>query len=129
MEMETILLQASQALLAILVPFFATQFCIWIGHMIGTQKLTKIKAELDAKSGFAYSVVLFVQQTAKELDAAGKFGMAEKYLVQSLQNAGLKVNINEVDILIESVLKTAKNSFGEEWNKISPPAGISAGTN
>ena len=119
--MESILTQVLQSLLVLIIPFLATHIFIWIGHHIGTQKLAKIKSELDTKRGFAYDVVLFVQQTARGLDSAGKLGMAENHLIQCLQNAGLKVNIDEVDILIESVLKTAKNSFGEQWDNLPAP--------
>ena len=122
--MESIFMQVLQALLIILIPFFSTQLLKWMSHKIGTQKLAKIKSELDTKSGFAYAVVLFVQQTAKDLDAEGKLGLAEKHLIQRLQGAGLKVNIDEVDILIESVLKTAKNTFGEQWNNLPAPTGM-----
>ena len=45
--MESILMQVLQALLVIIIPAISTQLFKWLSHHIGTQKLAKIKSELD----------------------------------------------------------------------------------
>lgn len=99
---------------ASLISLFLVSF---IRKKIGVEKMRKISEELMLKQELASIAVKFMQQVYGELNGKEKYDKAVDWMTSELNLRGIKINSNEAKGLIESSLKTFKDTFGQEWNK------------
>lgn len=62
--------------------------------------------------------VLFAQQVFGHLEGKQRFKYAKDKAIQRLENKGFKVSEEDINTLIESVLKELKSEYGDNWYDI-----------
>lgn len=67
--------------------------------------------------GFVKNVVIFVQQKYEELDGEEKFDKAYEAISEWLATKKINLTADEIEIMIESALKKAKDEFADSWSK------------
>ena len=79
----------------------------WYRDNVKDEKIRKIIAD----------GVLFAQQVYGHLEGEKRFEYAKEEIRYMLSNNGFDVSIDEMDTLIESVLKRLKAEYGDNWYK------------
>ena len=90
--------------------------------LIGVTKAQKINHNLATKQGFAENVVLAIQQQFEALDTKGKYVNSLKTLSSILEAHKIPFTTEELNVLIESSIKTLKNDFKDQWSKVTTQA-------
>ena len=109
--------QIAQTVLSWLLPVLAALAVEYLRRMIGTEKIAKIQAELEAKRDLAELAVRFVEQAYKSYGGSDKFNAACQWLADQARGRGIKLTQDEIKGLIEGSLRLIKDEFGEEWGK------------
>ena len=84
-------------------------------RLIGVAKAQKINHNLAATQGFAENVVLAIQQQLEGADTQEKYNKAEEWLSGILTAHKIPFTAEELNVLIESSIKTLKNDFADKW--------------
>lgn len=88
-----------------------------------TQKVTSylkqkgVIAKLEANKELVRIVVNAIEQTYQHLNGEEKFKVAKIELVKLMNEKKIKISEQEVDILIESVVKEMNDAIKKELNK------------
>lgn len=109
--------QLAQTVLAWLLPVLAALAVEYLRRMIGTEKMAKVQAELEAKRDLAELAVRFVEQAYVKYGGADKFNTACQWLSDRAKEKGIKISQDEIEGLIEGSLRLIKDEFGEAWAK------------
>lgn len=86
-----------------------------IKEQIGVKGMEKIEQELVNKQEIAAIAVKFIEQAYTEYDGEEKFNKAFEYIADRCEELGIKVEPEEIEALIESAVRTFKDTFGESW--------------
>jgi len=117
--MQNQLIQLGYDALAVLIPLLVALVGEYVRRKIGTENLTKIAAQLGTKQDLALMAVRFVEQVYKDAGGQAKFNEALEWLSARANDHGVKVAPDEARGLIEAALRELKDSFGEEWGKVT----------
>ncbi len=111
--------EAIMEAVAILLPAVATVLGVLIMQLVvravGTEKIKKVAAELDAKQELAMLAVRFVEQFYVELSGPQKYDKAAHWMATQMKAKGFEVDYDEIQGMIESAVRSMKDAFGEEW--------------
>lgn len=89
----------------ILITILQVLIPIVVGYVgIGCKKIYAKFIDNDTKRKISESVVLFVEQTCKNLHGKEKFDEAKKSFVKLLNEKGIPFTETEIDILIEGAV-------------------------
>lgn len=116
--MENSVMQLTGNLLAVLIPVLVGMGIEYLRRSLGSEKLSKLKEELETKQLLAMLAVKFVQQAYQDLAGPEKYNKAAEWLAARATEYGLKLTTEEIKGLIEAALRTLKDQLGEEWAKI-----------
>lgn len=90
----------------------------WAGVKLSQYLGTKLsKTQRELVEGFTKQVVLFVQQKYEELDGEEKFDKAYQAISEFLATKKINLSADQIEVMIESALKNAKNEFEGNWSK------------
>lgn len=84
---------------------------------LGIENLKKIDHEIQTNQELARLAVLYVQKSFKDVDSQTKYREAFIALSEMLNKKGIALTESEIQILIESSLKTLKKQFGNAWKE------------
>lgn len=113
------LVQAGIDALAIMIPLLAALGGEYIRRRIGTEKMHRLKEELQAKQELATLAVRFAQQAYKDLGGQERGEKAMAWMAAQAEAKGIPVTEDELQGLIEAALRAVKDEFGEAWAKAS----------
>lgn len=117
--MQDVLVNAAYDIFSILLPVLAILLAEWLRRKIGSERLQRIQRELETKQELAFLAVQFVEQAFKDIKGYEKYNEAAHWLVMMLNERNINIDGDEVKGLIESSLRTFKDTFGEEWARSS----------
>jgi tyrosyl-tRNA synthetase len=117
-EIMDMLLNVIYSLIIVGMGALGTLTFSFLKEKVGIEKLERIKQELENKQKLAKIAVLFIQQVYKDYNGEDKYNKAVEALVSLAVQNKIKLNENEIKLLIESALKSFKNEFGEQWKNV-----------
>lgn len=97
------------AVLLIVLSFVGAKLGKYFGSKVDTQQRTLIET-------IAMQVVVYVQQKYGELNGEAKFDKAYLRVSEELAKLGISLTPDQIEVLIESSLKKAKNDFVDNWS-------------
>jgi hypothetical protein len=100
---------------AVTLPVLAVALAELLRRKLGIEKLERIQKELETKQELAFIAVQFIEQVSIDLKGYEKYIEASYWLEGMLAERGIKTSDEEIRGLIESSLRTFKDTFGEEW--------------
>lgn len=111
MDIDNLMLKTIEGLLTLLVLFAAE----YLRRKLGTERIEKIRHELETKKELAEAAVRFVEQVYIDQHGADKLMRAEAWLSGQARARGLKITAEEIDGLIHSALREIKDTYGNSW--------------
>ena len=111
----------SEATKEIIITLIQVVVPLLIGYIAkGCKQIFKKFVNNDTKRKIAENVVMFVEQTCKDLHGKEKFDEAKKAFIKLLNEKKIPFTEAELDILIESAVGEFNDAFfTEEVKKIS----------
>ena len=89
---------------------------VGIGAAIGFINKNTTKKQQDIIEQIVHSAVLFAQQTGFDKVGQEKFELAKERALEILKrNKRISISEEELETIIEAVVKQAKKEFGENW--------------
>jgi LL-H family phage holin len=101
--------------LAVLIPALVGLLIEYLRRKLGAEKMKKIQDELLTKQQLAMIAIQLVEQFYKDIKGEDKYNKAAEWLSQRCKDYGLVVTAEEIKGLIESAIRTAKDTWGEDW--------------
>lgn len=117
--MEDLILKICSDVIYLLVTIAVGFFIAFLKQKYGTETLKKVQYELETKKELASLAVKFAEQAYANLEGYEKYDKAVGWLTAQANKSGLKFTDDEIEGLIESALRTIKDSFGEEWANVT----------
>jgi Bacteriophage holin of superfamily 6 (Holin_LLH) len=108
----TQLTNAAITLLVTLAPVVAALLAEYLRRKIGTERLKRIKAEMEAKQTLVDLGVAFAQQAYWDLEGPERYEKAAVWIAEQAGKIGLTLTDTEAKGLIESAVRALKNY---EW--------------
>lgn len=117
--MEELIMELAFNLLLILITIAVTFAVELIRRKLGTEKMKKIQAELEAKQELAIMAVKAVEQFwVRTLKGPEKVSKAAEIISDQATRIGLTIPPDEIEVLIEWAVRTMKDEFGEQWANV-----------
>lgn len=88
-----------------------------VGYVILFLRKHKVIKELEAHKEIVNISVKAVQEAYQELDGNSKFAIAKQWVIKTATSKGLKIDEEQLNFLIDSVVKEAKLSAGKHWEE------------
>ena len=108
--METMILQILEGLLFILFNFLILGFILVVKRFLTEKQQETLKA-------IAEDAVLFAQQIGQAMGSDEKLKTAKDFAVSELNKLGIKITIEQLEVIIEATLLRLKLKYGENWKK------------
>lgn len=111
---------------SILTPYLVDLICVitvillsiltaYIQQRWGAERIKKVKENVEALDGIVEAVVLYVQQTERDMGGFYKFEKAFGSVMQLAKDKGVKVNEAEAMVVIEATVKRLKKIYQDAW--------------
>lgn len=117
MEYTEILNTIIMTTITIGLPLLITLIFKYLNAKIGVEKMAIIEQEILNASTLAETAVTYIQQKYPNLTAENKKQEAINWLILELDNRNIVLTKEQINAYLESALKIAKDSFGENWDK------------
>lgn len=111
------LINISYQTLSILIPALCIVAIELLRRKLGLEKLKRVQAELDTKKELATLAVKYVEQAYSDLHGPEKYKQAANWLADRSLERGISITMDEIQGLIESAIRMAKDEFGEHWGR------------
>jgi LL-H family phage holin len=98
-------------ILSILIPALVAMGIAYLKKKMDQTTYEKIKIQLEAKSGLAWTAVTFVEQVYSELHGEEKYNKAAEWLAEQSSAIGIKLTSDQVKALVESAVKLMNDSI------------------
>lgn len=86
---------------------------VGIGYLVAFLRKHKVLAEFYSVHGLVQIAVKGVEQSLSSNKGEEKFKLAKDWIINTAKEKGLNVSENQIDLMIESVVKDVKGQFGE----------------
>ena len=91
---------------------------IWLlKTQIGVSNMQKITQEIINNKALALMAVRYAQQCFTNNKSYTRYAKAADWLATEFNKRGIRIDGDQIKILIESALRELKDEFGEEWGK------------
>lgn len=116
--MEYLTITMIENILVILVTLFTGFIVAYLHKKLGVEGVQKVKLELELKQELAKLAVKFIEQVYRDYDGREKYALAALWISDRAKELGININEDEIKGLVESILRTFKDEFGERWADI-----------
>ncbi|AOQ24749.1 hypothetical protein MTAT_04520 [Moorella thermoacetica] len=116
--MENTVVQLALAVITVMVPVVIAALFYYLKEAIGTEKLRRFAAELEAKQTLAKIALQFVEQAYKDLDGPAKYEKVVAWMSERARAAGINLTTDEIKGLIKAAIQEMGDSFQKEWQQL-----------
>lgn len=115
--MNETVVSAAYDLFLVLLPVLAAALGQWFFRMAGTERIKRIKHEMDTKYSWAWDAVKATEQRWWEKAGSEKYRIASEALAAIARKNKVPIAGEEIRVLIESAVKAMKNEMKTVANK------------